>query len=47
MLAAKRYEYLAIDQIEYHHSLTNHRHLDRAKVSHLEKDIATNGLPGQ
>ncbi|MGR9117245.1 MAG: ParB/RepB/Spo0J family partition protein [Gammaproteobacteria bacterium] len=44
MLATKRYEYLPIDQIEFHHSLTNHRDLDRAKVTHLEKDIVTNGL---
>ena len=44
MLATKRYDYLAIDQIEFHHSLTNHRDLDRAKVAHLERDIVTNGL---
>ena len=44
MLTTKRYEYLPIDQIEFHHSLTNHRDLDRAKVAHLEKDIVTNGL---
>lgn len=44
MLATKRYEYLPIDQIEFHHSLTNHRDLDRAKIAHLEKDILANGL---
>lgn len=44
MLATKRFENLPIDQIEFHHTLTNHRDLDRAKVAHLEKDIATNGL---
>ena len=44
MLATKRYEYLPIDQIEYHHTLTNHRDLDQSKVTHLEKDIVTNGL---
>ncbi|WKJ90585.1 ParB N-terminal domain-containing protein [Methylomonas montana] len=44
MLATKRYEYLAIEQIEFHHTLTNHRDLDRAKVAHLEKDIIANGL---
>lgn len=44
MLATKRYEYLPIDQIEFHHTLTNHRELDQAKVSHLEKDIVANGL---
>ncbi len=44
MLATKRYEYLAIDQIEYHHTLTNHRELDRGKVTHLESDILANGL---
>ena len=44
MLATKRYEYLPIDQIEFHHTLTNHRGLDWAKVAHLEKDIVANGL---
>ncbi|MGR8934045.1 MAG: ParB/RepB/Spo0J family partition protein [Gammaproteobacteria bacterium] len=44
MLATKRYEYLPIDQIEFHHTLTNHRELDLAKVAHLEKDIVANGL---
>ncbi|OAI21870.1 ParB/RepB/Spo0J family partition protein [Methylomonas koyamae] len=44
MLATKRYEYLPIEQIEFHHTLTNHRDLDRAKVAHLEKDILSNGL---
>jgi ParB-like chromosome segregation protein Spo0J len=44
MLATKRYEYLPIDKIEIHHTLTNHRILDRAKVAHLEKDIVSNGL---
>ena len=44
MLATKRYEYLPIGQIEFHHTLTNHRDLDRAKVAHLERDIVTNGL---
>jgi ParB family chromosome partitioning protein len=44
VLATKRYEYLPIGQIEYHHQLTNHRDLDRAKVAHLERDILTNGL---
>jgi len=44
MLATKRYEYLSIEQIEFHHTLTNHRNLDLPKVAHLEKDILTNGL---
>jgi ParB-like chromosome segregation protein Spo0J len=44
MLATKRYEYLPIEQIEFHHTLTNHRELDQSKVSHLEQDILTNGL---
>ncbi|MGR8931741.1 MAG: ParB/RepB/Spo0J family partition protein [Gammaproteobacteria bacterium] len=44
MLATKRYEYLPIEQIDFHHTLTNHRDLDMAKVAHLEKDILTNGL---
>ena len=41
MLATKRYEYLPIEQIEFHHTLTNHRDLDLAKVAHLERDIVT------
>jgi ParB-like chromosome segregation protein Spo0J len=44
MLTTKRYEYLPIEQIEFHHTLTNHRNLDLAKVLHLEKDIVSNGL---
>ena len=44
MLATKRYEYLSINQIEFHHTLTNHRDLDLAKVAHLERDIVANGL---
>ena len=44
MLATKRYEYLSIELIEFHHTLTNHRDLDLAKVAHLERDIVTNGL---
>lgn len=44
MLSTKRYEYLPIDLIEFHHTLTNHRELDRSKVLHLEKDILKNGL---
>ena len=44
MLATKRYEYLPTDQIEFHHTLTNHRALNMAKVAHLELDILTNGL---
>jgi len=44
MLATKRYEYLSIEHIEFHHTLTNHRDLDLAKVEHLERDIVANGL---
>ena len=44
MLATKRYEYLPIEQIEFHHTLTNHRDLDRGKIAHLERDIVANGL---
>ncbi len=44
MLATKRYEYLSIEQIEFHHTLTNHRDLDMSKVAHLERDIVANGL---
>ena len=44
MLATKRYEYLPIEAIEFHHTLTNHRALDRGEVAHLERDIVANGL---
>lgn len=44
MLATKRYEYLSTDEIQYHHTLTNHRDLELTKVAHLEKDIVANGL---
>lgn len=44
MLATKRYEYLPIEHIEFHHTLTNHRDLDLSKVEHLERDIVSNGL---
>jgi len=44
MLTTKRYEYLNIDKIGFHPVLNNHRALDLSKVSHLEKDILTNGL---
>lgn len=44
MLATKRYEYLPIDQIEFNHTLTNHRELNHSKVAHLEQDIIANGL---
>lgn len=44
MLATKRYEYLSIEKIEFHHTLTNHRDLDQGKVAHLERDIVSNGL---
>jgi hypothetical protein len=44
MLATKRYEYLSIEKIEFHHALTNHRDLNLGKVAHLEKDIVANGL---
>ncbi len=44
MLTTKRYEYLHIEKIGVHHSMTNHRPLATAKVAHLEKDILSNGL---
>ncbi|MCH9698891.1 MAG: ParB N-terminal domain-containing protein [Gammaproteobacteria bacterium] len=44
MLTTKRYEYLPFDHIQIHDTLTNHRSLDRAKITHLEKDIVANGL---
>jgi len=44
MLTTKRYEYLGISKIGFHPILNNHRPLNAAKVTHLEKDILTNGL---
>jgi hypothetical protein len=44
MLTTKRYEYLNFDKIGFHPVLNNHRALNPSKVSHLEKDILTNGL---
>jgi ParB family transcriptional regulator, chromosome partitioning protein len=44
MLATKRFEYLRFDEIKVHQAVTNHRNLNGAKVSHLEKDILANGL---
>jgi ParB family chromosome partitioning protein len=44
MLTTKRYEYLQIEKIAIHPVIGNHRQLSPAKVSHLEKDILTNGL---
>jgi ParB family transcriptional regulator, chromosome partitioning protein len=44
MLATKRYEYLNFDQIKVHPAVNNHRALNAAKVTHLEKDILANGL---
>lgn len=44
MLTTKRYEYLNINKIGFHPILNNHRPLNAAKVTHLEKDILTNGL---
>ena len=39
MLTTKRYEYLGFDKIGFHPILNNHRALNTAKVTHLEKDI--------
>ncbi|NLG19163.1 MAG: ParB N-terminal domain-containing protein [Fibrobacter sp.] len=44
MLTTKRYEYLQFEKIAVHPVIGNHRQLSLAKVSHLEKDILTNGL---
>ena len=44
MLTTKRYEYLHLGKISVHPTIGNHRQLNQAKVSHLEKDILTNGL---
>jgi ParB family transcriptional regulator, chromosome partitioning protein len=44
MLATKRYEYLATDRISVHPTISNHRQLNTAKVTHLSDDIVKNGL---
>lgn len=44
MLTTRRYEYLNIGSIAVHPSIGNHRPVNSAKVSHLEKDILQNGL---
>jgi ParB-like chromosome segregation protein Spo0J len=44
MLTTKRYEYLQFDKIATHPTLSNHRLLNAAKVTHLEQDILRNGL---
>lgn len=44
MLTTRRYEYLNIDSVSIHPSIGNHRPVNPAKVSHLQKDILQNGL---
>lgn len=44
MLATKRYEYLAFDQLRFHPAIDNHRQLRWDKVRHYEEDILKNGL---
>ncbi len=44
MLATKRYDYVAIDAINEHPNIANHRPLNQAKVRHYAEDIQKNGL---
>lgn len=44
MLTTKRYDYVAIDAIQTHPSIANHRPLNEAKVRHYADDILKNGL---
>ena len=44
MLTTKRYDYVAIDAIQEHPDIANHRALNRAKVNHYADDILKNGL---
>jgi hypothetical protein len=44
MLATKRYDYVAIDAIQVHPDIANHRPLNQAKVNHYADDIQKNGL---
>lgn len=44
MLTTKRYDYVAIDAIQVHPSVTNHRPLNLQKVRHYATDIEKNGL---
>ena len=44
MLTTKRYDYVLFDQIHVHPCVTNHRPLNRQKVSHYAEDILKNGL---
>jgi len=44
MLTTKRFDYVAIDAIQEHPSITNHRPLNQSKVNHYADDILKNGL---
>ena len=44
MITTKRYDYISIEKIGVHPSVSNHRHLDPAKVAHYVQDITEHGL---
>ncbi len=44
MLTTKRYDYINIDAIRVHPSISNHRPLNEGKVRHYAEDIEKNGL---
>lgn len=44
MLTTKRYDYITIEAIRVHPSISNHRPLNQEKVRHYAEDIEKNGL---
>ena len=44
MLTTKRYDYINIEAIRVHPSISNHRPLNQEKVRHYAEDIEKNGL---
>jgi len=44
MITTRRYDYIAINSIQIHPDVRNHRPLNQAKVAHYAEDILQNGL---
>lgn len=44
MVTTKRYDYVAIELVQEHPLVANHRGLDERKVAHYQEDILKNGL---
>ncbi|MEO0796021.1 MAG: ParB/RepB/Spo0J family partition protein [Verrucomicrobiota bacterium] len=44
MITTKRFDYIAINKIQFHPTVVNHRPLNEPKVEHLAQDILVNGL---